>query len=100
MELRAKLQDSRIIGRSHLTKIPVRTACIDSIELCVVKGIEGLEAQFDTRSLVGVSGMVLNRDRFKLKSPGPTTASFPALPKPSFAPPFHGSDGISKSAAC
>ena len=41
---------------------------------------------------------VLNRDQLKLNSPGPTTASFPALPKPWFGPPFQGATGISERA--
>ena len=43
-----------------------------------------------------VSGMLLNSDRFQLKIPGPTTASFPALPKPWFEPPFQGAVGAAK----
>src|SRR6185437_5411429 len=38
-------------------------------------------------------GKVLNKDRLVLNSPGKTTASLPALPKPSFPPPFHGAFG-------
>ena len=41
-----------------------------------------------------VSGNVLNRDRLKFNRAGKTIASFPALPKPWFAPPFHGAVGL------
>src|SRR5205807_5999610 len=43
-----------------------------------------------------VMGMVLNSDRLKLKRPGPTTASFLALPKPWLVPPFQGATGAAK----
>ena len=42
---------------------------------------------------------VLNKDILKLKSPGPTTASLPALPKPSFGPPFQGATGLANELA-
>jgi hypothetical protein len=41
-----------------------------------------------------VSAIVLNRDRLKFNRAGKTIASFPALPKPWFAPPFHGAVGL------
>src|SRR5579863_1386247 len=41
----------------------------------------------------GVKGTLLNRERFQLKIPGPTMASFPALPKPWLGPPFQGATG-------
>jgi hypothetical protein len=96
MELRAKLQGARIVGRGHLSEVPVPGVLIDALELRVVEDVEELEPQFQARPFGSLNGMVLNRDQLKLKSPGPTTASFPALPKPWFGPPFQGATGLAK----
>ncbi len=87
MKLGAKLQGARIVGAGHLSEVRVGGVLIEAViacaaELGVVENVEELEAQFQTRqsSLSESNGFV--EGPLKLTNPGPTTASFPALPKP------------------
>ena len=81
-ELATKLQQTGTVVAGDMAEVPVMRVIIEALEFGMVEGVEGLEAQFEFGSSCSRSGIDLNSDRFQLKSPGPTTASLPALPKP------------------
>jgi hypothetical protein len=53
VELRAKLQRSRIISRGHFSKVRISRIRIDGVKLRVVESIERLESHFKTWTLTG-----------------------------------------------
>ena len=95
VELRTKLQGARIVGGGHLSEVRVRGVLSMLLNCVWLKTLKDSNRSSRLGTLA-LNGMVLNRDQLKLKSPGPTTTSFPALPKPWFGPPFQGAIGFAK----
>ena len=66
-DLAAKLHCARTVVARDRSEVPVVGAGIDALEVHMVEGIEGLESEFDSRSLAGGKGNCLGQGQIPVE---------------------------------